>query len=141
MNWKRLSLAAVLVFVALIVTELIIHLVILKGCYEPLQESGIFGSQERMSSYMWVKILIGAVFAYMFVFIFARGYEGRGLMEGVRYGIYITLFFNFVMAYLQFVLYEIPYSLVWSWIISGLVQNIIFGLIAAAVYKKETASI
>jgi hypothetical protein len=141
MNWKRLSLAAVLVFVALIVTELIIHLVILKGCYEPLQESGIFGSQERMSSYMWVKILIGAVFAYMFVFIFARGYEGRGLMEGVRYGIYITLFFNFVMAYLQFVLYGIPYSLVWYWIISGLVQNIIFGLIAAAVYKKETASI
>ena len=112
MNWKRLSLAAVLVFVALIVTELIIHLVILKGCYEPLQETGIFGSQERMSSYMWVKILIGAIFAYMFVFIFARGHEGRGLIEGVRYGIYITLFFNFVMAYLQFVLYGIPYSLV-----------------------------
>lgn len=141
MNWKRLSLAAVLVFVALIVTELIIHLVILKGCYEPLRETGIFGSTERMNSYMWVKILIGGVFAFMFVFIFARGHEGRGLMEGVRYGIYITLFFNFVMAYLQFVLYGIPYSLVWSWIISGLAQNIIFGLIAAAVYKKETTSI
>jgi hypothetical protein len=141
MNWKRLSSAAVLVFVALIVTELIIHLVVLKGCYEPLQETGVFGPEGRISTYMWVKILIGAVFAYMFVFIFARGYEGRGLMEGVRYGIYITLFFNFVMAYLQFVLYGIPYSLVWSWIISGLVQNIIFGLIAAAVYKKESANI
>jgi hypothetical protein len=139
MNWKRLSLAAVLIFVALIVTELVIHVVILRGCYEPLQETGAFGPEGRISTYMWVKILIGAVFAFMFVFIFARGYEGRGLMEGVRYGIYITLFFNFVMAYLQFVLYGIPYSLVWSWIISGLVQNVIFGLIAAAVYKKEAA--
>ena len=136
MNWKRLSLASVLVFIALIVTELIIHLVILKGSYEPLRETGIFGPEERMNSYMWVKIVIGAVFAYMFVFIFARGYEGRGLMEGVRYGIYITLFFNFVMAFLQFVLYAIPYSLVWYWIVTGLVQNIMLGLIAAASYKK-----
>ena len=136
MNWKRLIVAAVLVFVGLIVTELLIHLVILNGCYEPLREAGIFGSAERLNSYMWVKIVIGAVFAFMFVLVFARGYEGRGLMEGVRYGIYITLFFNFVMAFLQFVLYAIPYSLVWYWIATGLVQNIILGLIAAASYKK-----
>jgi hypothetical protein len=58
-------------------------------------------------------------------------------MEGVRYAIYITLFFSFVSAFSQFIQYGIPYSLVWYWILIGLVQNVIYGLIAAAAYRSQ----
>ena len=140
MNWKKLILAAVLIFGAMIITEFIIHVGILGSCYEPREEKGIFRPESDIMGYIWVKLIIGAVYSFFFMFIFVKGYEGRGLMEGIRYGIYITLFFNFTMAFMQYVLYGIPYSIVWSWIISGLIQNVIFGTIAALIYKPETAA-
>jgi len=138
MDWKKIILAAVIIFVALALTEFIIHSGILSGAYKAAEPLGKFRPAGEIMCYIWVKIIIGIVFSFFFVFIFAKGYEGKGLMEGIRYGIYITCFFTFVMAYTQFVIYGIPYSFVWYWIISGLIQNVIFGIIAALIYKPKT---
>jgi hypothetical protein len=37
-----------------------------------------------MSGYLWVFWVIGIVFSFFFTFVFAKGYEGKGVMEGVR---------------------------------------------------------
>ena len=80
-------------------------------------------------------------FSFFFVFIFAKGYEGRGLAEGFRYGIYIALFYYYVTCFNQFVLYPIPYSLTWIRVIAGLVQAIILGIVAAAIYKPKRSAV
>lgn len=54
-----------------------------------------------------------AVFAFFFTFIFAKGYEGKGVIEGIRYGIYNTLFTSSVSSFGQFIIYPIPYAVVW----------------------------
>jgi hypothetical protein len=43
------------------------------------------------------------------------------------------------MAFNQFAVYNIPYSLVWYWIILGIIQTIILGIVAALVYKTKSA--
>jgi hypothetical protein len=137
MNCKKLITAAAAVFVALILTELLFHTICLKDIYDSLAGIGPFRPYADIMGYTWVMIVQGLIYSFFFVFIFARGYEGRGLMEGVRFAIYITLFFNVVMAYMQFVLYAIPYYLVWYWILMGFVQNLIYGILAALIYKPK----
>ncbi len=136
MNWKKFLLTALVVYIVLGITELIIHSVILGGHYTLPG----FRAEAEMSGFLWVFWVIGIVFSFFFTLIFAKGYEGRGLMEGVRYGFYMGFLISFTGAYAQFVMYTIPYSLVWYWIILGIIQMILCGMAAAMVYKPQAAT-
>jgi len=137
MNWKRLWLTALIVFVFLQLTDFLIHWVILKGVYENLAALGVFRSASEMCGYAWVEIVMTAVFSFFFAYIFVKGYEGKGILEGIRYGIVIGFFWIFVNAYNAFIAIPIPYGLVWYWIISGFIQAIIAGILVALIYKPK----
>jgi ABC-type multidrug transport system permease subunit len=139
MNWKRLWLTALVVFIAGLITNFIIHWVILGGYYSRPDVAAAFRPLAQMNSYWWVMFITWAVFSFFFTFIFAKGYEGRGLGEGIRYGIIITFFYYYVAAFDQFVSYPIPYALVWIWIVAGIIQALIFGILAALTYKPKGA--
>jgi ABC-type multidrug transport system permease subunit len=141
MNWKRLWLAALIVFVVLQVTNIIIHSGILAGVYQSPDVKEAFRDPVIMGKYMWVLWVTAIVYAFFFAFIFAKGYEGKGVMEGVRYGIYIGIFAYFVSSFNQFVLYRIPYVLTWYWILLGLIQSIILGIVAALIYKSKQVAV
>jgi len=137
MNWKRLLLAALAAFIFLQLADLLIHWVILKGVYEDLMARGIFRSAGVICGYIWVEIIMTALFSLFFTYIFVKGYEGKGILEGVRYGIVIGFFWIFVNAYSAFVVIDIPYALVWYWIIAGFIQTIIAGILVALIYKPK----
>ncbi|UCE65778.1 MAG: hypothetical protein JSU85_13075 [Candidatus Zixiibacteriota bacterium] len=137
MNWKRLWLTALITFIFLQLTDFLIHWVILEGVYEDLAARGIFSSAGVICGYIWVEILMTALFSFFFTYIFVKGYEGKGVLEGVRYGIVIGFFWVFTNAYNAFVIIPIPYGLVWYWIIAGFIQTIIAGILAAIIYKPK----
>lgn len=124
------------VYVILRVTDFIVHGVILASCYG----SAGFRPEAEMNSYLWVFWVTSIVFSFFFTFIFAKGCEGKGVMEGVRYGFYVGMLIWFTGAYAQFVTYSIPYSLVWYWIILGVIQMILCGIAAALIYKPKGAT-
>jgi ABC-type multidrug transport system permease subunit len=140
MNWKRLWIAFLLVFVAYLATNMFIHTVILGDTYLKPDIQNSMRPEADMGKYFWVRIVTMLVFSFFFTYIFAKGYERKGLMEGVRYGIVITLFYFFVTCFDQFITYPIPYFVVWYWIIAGLVQAVLMGIIAALVYKPKSAA-
>ena len=131
MNTKRFVLASLAVFVAGMILDFLIHMVILKGAYESL--ASIWRTD--MNSLMWLMYMSSLIFAFLFVYIFSKGYEDKGIMEGVRYGLIIGLFFLFPSAFGQYAMYPLPFSLIIQWFIYGLVEFIVFGIIAAVVYK------
>jgi len=137
MNWKKLLLAALFVLVARVVLDFIFHTLILGGSYAALTQVGMFRPDSEIASYFWVNIITYLVFCFFFVLIFVKGYENRGLMEGIRYGIYIAIFFTFVGSFNIFVTFGIPYWLAWAWIAIDFIEFIIMGIIAALVYKPR----
>lgn len=139
MNWKRLFLAALAAYVVIQILALLIHGVILQGFYQNLIRQGVFRSEAEMSGFIWVEFTMTALFALLFTYIFAKGYEGRGIMEGVRYGIIIGFFWNYVSAYMTFVYFPIPYALVWYWIVTGFIQSILAGVAVSLIYKPAKA--
>ncbi len=135
MNVKRFFLAAVVVFIVAEVLEFLIHGVILASTYEALKDLW----RPDMESKMWIYPVIGAIWSLLFVYIFVKGREGKGLMEGVRFGVVIGLFVGIPMAYGTYAMIAIPYSLALQWWIYTLIECIVLGVIAALVYKPLPA--
>jgi magnesium-transporting ATPase (P-type) len=140
MNKSKFWIAFVVIFVVLEVTNFLVHGTILSSTYQSEGIKEIFRNMEEMESKMWIMWLTDLIWAFFFTFIFVKGYENKGLMEGIKYGIYIGIFVSLVFSYQSYVVYPLPYSLVFQWFIYGLIQCIILGIVAALIYKPKPAT-
>ena len=134
MNIKRFFLAVIAVFAAMQLTDYLIHNLILSSAYEAMTDVW----NPEMMSKMWIMYLSSLFFSVMFVFIYTKGYEGKGIGEGVRFGLIIGLLMNVVGLLNQFVVYPIPFSLTIKWFIYGMIQFTIAGVIVSLIYKPKT---
>ncbi|MFC1771497.1 hypothetical protein ACFLZV_06395 [Candidatus Margulisiibacteriota bacterium] len=128
-SWLINSLAVFLVFEVL---NFLIHSVILSSQYAAL--TNIWRS--NMVSRMWVMSLADAIFALVFVYIFSKGYEDKGIWEGVRFGLLVGTLIIVFSILGQYVVYPVPFVLALQWIIFGMLQVVICGIVISYLYKK-----
>ncbi len=133
MNIKKFVLASIAVFITLQILDFIIHNLLLGATYESLQ--AVF--RPDMMDKMWIMYLTGIIFSMLFVYIFTKGYESKGLFEGAKYGLIIGLVVHLVGSYNQYVVYPITYYLTLQWFIYGTLELIIAGVVVAAIYKSK----
>ncbi len=133
MDTKKFLFASVAVFITLLILDFVIHNLILVSTYESIQE--VF--RPDMMDKMWIMYLTGIIFSLLFVYIFSKGYEGKGIIEGAKYGLIIGLVVHLVGSYNQYVVYPLPYSLVLKWFIYGTIEMIVAGIVLAFVYKPK----
>ena len=133
MNTKRFWLACAAVYVVHQILSFLIHEVWLMPTYEALAH--VWRPEQDMMSKMWMMWVTSAVWVILFCYIFVRGYENKGLMEGLRYGVIIGLFYFLPMAYESYVIYPITYALALQWFIAGMAMSIILGIVAALIYR------
>ena len=140
MNTKKLLVTFIVVYILLEAMGYLIHGVILSSTYEMEEVKAAFRPEAEMNSNMWIVWLTDLVWAFFFVFFFAKGYEGKGIMEGLRFGFYMGLFWSLVSSYQSYAFIPMPYSLAFQWFIFGMITMLILGVVAALVYKPATAS-
>lgn len=132
MNVKRFIWASLAVFLAFEVIDTIVHGVLLGKAYQAL--AAVW--RPDMMSMMWIFHAGSLILAFLFTYIFIRGYENKGLAEGVRYGIIIGLYMNIPYAFYSYAMYPLPLSLCLKWFVYGMVEFVIGGVVVAAIYKK-----
>jgi hypothetical protein len=130
---KKVLIGFVVVFVAMIVMSYIVDYLLLGSTYESLKNIW----RPDMNSMTWIYYIIMLVGSFFFSFIFSKGYEGKGIMEGVRYGLYIGIWMSIGMAYGTYAMIAIPHSLALQWFIYGVVQYMIYGVLLALVFGKK----
>lgn len=140
MNTRKFVSAFIAVFVVLEITNYLVHGLILGSTYTSEVVSNLFRPMEDMQSKMWVMWVADLVWSFFFVLIFIKGFQNKGIFEGIRYGIYIGLFWSFVHAYGQYSVFQLPYSLIFQWFIFGFIQSIVLGIVAAQLYKPAKVS-
>lgn len=134
---KKLLLGWVAVFVVISALDFVIHNLILGSTYEQLKD--VF--RPDMMDKMWIYNLVTAIVSFFFVLIYSKGYEGKGIMEGVRYGLYVGAMLSVGMAYGSYAMIAIPYSLAMQWFLFGMVEYVVAGVVVSLVYgKKEGAA-
>ena len=138
MNTKKFLLAGIVVFVCMMIMDFIIHRLILGGCYSSPEVQHLWRPEgETINWLMWVSRLI---FSFVFVFIFTKGYQQRGLAEGLRFGLYVALLLTLPGTLMGYAIQPIPFSLSVYWFILETIQLLIVGLVAAAIYRPAATT-
>lgn len=138
MNNKTFWIGCVVVFVVLQAIGFVVHGVMMAPTYQEL--AAIFRPEAQMNDMMWMMMLSAAVTVYMFCYIFTKGYEGKGIMEGVRYGALVSFLMAGAWSIDQHVIYPLPADVATIWLVSGFVSFMIAGGVFAAIYKPESAA-
>ena len=136
MKNKTFWIGYVVVFVVMQGLGYVIHKVMMGDTYEKL--AAIFRPEAEMMDMMWMMMVSGAVMMFMFCYIFTRGYEGKGVMEGVRFGMLIGLLMAGPMAIDPHVIYPVPADVATIWLISGIGSLVVAGALFAAIYKPDS---
>ena len=131
MNKKKYITASMVVFVVFFILEMINSL-ILGSSYENYPEFFVAGIGGIGLFYTIIKSLI---FGFIFCFIFTKGYEEKGILEGVRYGLWIGLLLFVYIMFSSWAIFKISKIISFWWLILGVIEMIILGIITAAIYK------
>ena len=137
MNVKRFALACVAVYVVYQILGFTIHQVFLGDTYAAL--SSVWRPEADMMSKMWIMWLTSAVWTVLFCYIFTHGYEGKGAMEGGRYGLLMGLFIGIPYSYESFMIYPITLGLAHKWFLATMVVSLVCGIVLALIYKPAEA--
>lgn len=134
---KKLWIGFVAVFIAWSALAFVIHGVLLSSVYGSEDMMKIW--RPDMQSKMWVFHVVTVVTSFFLTLIFSKWYTGRGVVEGVQFGIYSGFLMATPMAYSSYAMYPIPYSLALQWFLYGMVHFLILGIILALVFGKKQA--
>lgn len=137
MNNKTFWIGFVVVYIVMQALGFVIHEVLMGDTYKEFAH--VFRYEADMQDMMWMMFVSSAVTVYMFCYIFTRGYEGKGIMEGVRYGVLVSFLMAGALAVDPHVIFPLPENIATAWLISGFVSFIVAGAIFAAIYKPDTA--
>jgi uncharacterized membrane protein YagU involved in acid resistance len=85
-------------------------------------------------------LLASAVYGLIFTLIFCKGYQARGLGEGLRFGIYATWLVVVPHVLFQYAHQPIPGMLAAKWLALGLGQNMAVGAVVALLYRARPAA-
>jgi len=129
MNLKKFFGASLLVFITLQVTNYLGHSLWLGQTYQSLTSVW----RPDMADKMWIFTVVGILTSVLFVYIFNKGYEGKGIIEGLRFGLIMGLFIATPAAFYEYAMYSIPLSLAVKWFFLYMAQYILFGLVVAKV--------
>lgn len=136
MKNKTFWIGLIVVFIVMQALGYVIHEVLMGDTYEKL--ASIFRPEAEMMDMMWMMMVSGAVMMFMFCYIFTRGYEGKGIMEGVRFGFLIGLLMAGPMAIDPHVIYPVPANVATIWLISSVMSFIVAGAVFASIYKPDS---
>ena len=130
---KKVMMGAIGVYVWMAVWEMIVNMGILSADY--MATAQLWRPEAEIKVYLFYIIYIFV--SYLLAVIFSKGYEGKGISEGVRFGIYIGIFMAVPMAYGTYAVMPIPYSLALKWFFCGLIEYVVAGVILASVFGKQ----
>jgi hypothetical protein len=129
---KKILIATAVVFVFFAIYSVVLNGFILGSAYQELASLW----RPDMQRLVWVYQVLNLVGAFFFVFVFSKGYEGKGMMEGIRYGLYIGIWMGMGYAYGTYAMIAIPYWMAATWFWTTILQYIIAGMITAAMFGK-----
>jgi hypothetical protein len=134
LNIKKWVISSIAVYITFEILNMLIHGLILGKEYTAL--ANIW--RPEMMDIMWVMSIANLIFSFFFVFIFSKGYEGHGIIEGIRYGLIIGLFINIFSVLNQYVIYPLPLNVAIQWLLFNTLQMVVCGIVASLVYKPSS---
>ncbi|MFZ4764857.1 MAG: hypothetical protein ACOYMN_07855 [Roseimicrobium sp.] len=138
MNLKSLIISIVAVFIAVTVTDILIHGVWLSSLYAATKE--LWRPEAEMASGKYMGWLHAAhlLIAITFTSLWAVGFAKDAKVTcGVKYGLFMGLFSQ-AHTLIGYAVQPLTLEIVWKWMLSGALQGVLLGIVAFFVYKPAS---
>ena len=132
MNNQRFILSVIAVFAFMFAYEFIVHGQLMMPMYMETQQ--LWRPEESMKELMPWSLGICLALAAAITWLFTRHYEGKGMEEGVRFGLYVGLIMGLVQAG-AYVYLPISLNLAIAWLVVYVIEGIGAGVILSLTYK------
>jgi len=132
LNVKKFAIASLAAFAVVFVFEWLLHGVLLKSTYEATAH--LWRKHDEMVC--WAMIAGQLMMPFVAAFIFTKGYEGKGIGEGLRFGLLLGLLFV-PGSLMMYAVMPIPVTLLAAWAVGGIVEMVLVGCTIAALYKAK----
>jgi hypothetical protein len=135
MNPKRLIFAIIAVFLMVWITDFLIHGVWLKGDYAA--SMSLWRPEAEMQAHIGWLFLGEFLATVTFVVLYAKGFASQAcLMCAVMFGLFMGLFMQ-ANTFITYAVQPVPAGLAAKWIVAGVAQGVLMGLVAFFVYKPN----
>lgn len=133
MNVKRYVIASLVVAAVAFILDSIIRMVILEEVYSKYPQ--LMGSANQLCRFFWIYIIGLLALGFLMGYIFIKGYENKGIGEGLRFGLLMGLFLWFptFCVFVTFMPYPKVYDIVLP--LAGVIQCVIYGILFSVFYK------
>jgi hypothetical protein len=137
MNMKRLLLAIVAAFAIVFGTDFLIHGFWLTPDYEATKQ--LWRPESEMQTHFHWMLIAQFLCAATFVIIWAKGFAGRDIATGITFGLLMGLFQG-IWTIINYVVMPLPGVLATKWLLAGVLQCVLLGIVTSLIYKPEQPS-
>ncbi|MBA2743169.1 MAG: hypothetical protein H0U43_02460 [Chthoniobacterales bacterium] len=136
MNTGRLLLTILVGFVFIFASDFLIHALWLSADYKAT--APLWRTEDEMHPrFLWM-LSAQLLCAIAFIYIWAKtGWRRRSINDGAVFGFWMGIFQQ-VTTIVLYVVIPMPGLLALKWFIAGLVQAVVLGALAAAIYKPRS---
>jgi hypothetical protein len=136
---KKFFIAWVVIFIAWMAGDFVIHGALLRDDY--MQLAKLYRSDAESQQYFPWMLLAHVLSAGGFTWIYARGKEARPWMgQGARYGLAVAVLAAIPSYLIYYVVQPLPGLLVVKQIIFSTILMIVLGIIVAWLYREPAAA-
>ena len=133
---KKIALGFIVTFIALAVLDILGDTVLFKSSMASL--SNMMRPKAEVEANTWILLVSFLVFAYFFSWIFSKGYEGKGILEGIRYGVAVGLMFNVPYFFTYYAMFPFPLSFTLPLFLYWMLIFVILGILVAWVFGMKS---
>ena len=132
---KKMLLGFIVTFLALTVLDNLGDALLFKSSMASL--SNMMRPKGEVVANTWILLVSFVVFAYFFSWIFSKGYEGKGILEGIRYGLAVGLMFNVPYFFTQYAMFPFPLSFTLPVFLYWMLIFAILGILVAWIFGMK----
>ena len=133
MNRKKYFISSIGAGLASYVVDFLTHVVVLGNEYK--EHQSLFAGMDKMMKWIWLNPFAYFVPSFILGYVFIKGYEGRGVAEGVRFGILMGLLMEVPRFCFMTMYYDFPMVFDGVSLIAGLIKWVLVGILFAVLYK------
>ena len=126
----RFLLVSAVLFAVALAWNGVVHGSLLKGTDASVRHLWRANLGEMMP--VSIAVTIGVVM--VFVWGYRRFARNNSLREALTYGLFFGLTAGLLVDLNQFFLYPIPFSAVWTWVLAGVVEFVLYALLLSRLY-------
>ncbi|MBA4317541.1 MAG: hypothetical protein C0412_03995 [Flavobacterium sp.] len=140
MNWKKFFISLLVIYAVYELSGYLIHMIFLNGEYASESLKTILRPKAQLASNMWLIWITDLIWCFFFILIYLKGFRKKGIIDGLKYGVYIGIFVGFVNSFKTYALSPFPYIVIFYWFFFFMLQSVLLGLLIWFLYRKEPVS-